>query len=189
MLSFSPTGNTTFSGVDFSGTFFVNTEVDDDYAGFIFSFQDSSKFYCIMWKKSAQTYWHPTPFRAVAEPGIQLKLVNSKTGPGEYLRNALWHTGDTEDEVINNKNIYVFCVVLGGLVKIIDIKLCPLSQVIFAMNLRVLIEFLQVKLLWKDPRNAGWKEKTAYRLELIHRPDIGLIRYTTSCCSNPSINR
>ena len=92
-------GQDKIGGVDFEGTFFVNTQRDDDYVGFVFSYQSNSKFYVVMWKKWKQMYWKTQPFTAIAKEGIQLKLVDSIDGPGTWLRNAMWHTGNTRDQV------------------------------------------------------------------------------------------
>lgn len=71
-----PAGYTAFNGVDFEGTFHVNTVTDDDYAGFVFGYQDSSSFYVVMWKQTEQAYWQNLPFRATAQPALQLKVLS-----------------------------------------------------------------------------------------------------------------
>ena len=68
------TGEQQFGGVDYSGTFYVHDDKDDDFAGFVFSFQNNKKFYAFMWKKDKQTYWFETPYKVTGKAGMQLKV-------------------------------------------------------------------------------------------------------------------
>lgn len=83
-------GYTAFNGVDFEGTFHVNTVTDDDYAGFIFGYQDSSSFYVVMWKQTEQTYWQSIPFKAMATPALQLKVSHALPPDGFKLSSLLF---------------------------------------------------------------------------------------------------
>ncbi|KAG1714927.1 Thrombospondin-3b [Nymphon striatum] len=173
-------GYQAFGGVDFEGTFFVDTEIDDDYAGFVF-------------RKTLKLIGSRHQFKAVAQPGIHLKLIQSKTGPGIELRNALWKSGSTEDQIIveGKPSKEIAGETRLGFGKELSCHLTIRNEhssealneaeqeKITKYNLRrkkLPSAASMVKLLWKDPRNAGWKAKTAYRWLLLHRPEIDLIR-------------
>jgi len=84
-----------YNGFDFTGTLFVNTPSDDDFIGLAFGFQNVRKFYLLSWKQKGQSYWRSDPqFVSKADPGIELKLIDSETGPSARMRQALWHSGN-----------------------------------------------------------------------------------------------
>eukprot|EP00092_Neocalanus_flemingeri_P009610 GFUD01010342.1.p1 GENE.GFUD01010342.1~~GFUD01010342.1.p1 ORF type:complete len:223 (+),score=63.41 GFUD01010342.1:82-669(+) len=79
------------AGVDFEGTFYVGLHepLDNDFLGFIFSFQDSSNFYLVM---SARDDRGLVNCQGPCHQGNwQIKRVNSETGPylGTVLSDAI----------------------------------------------------------------------------------------------------
>lgn len=140
-----------------------------------------------LWEQVSQAYWEKKPFKSFSTAGLSIKLVNSTTGPGEYLRNALWHTGNTRHQariggfIVSlysachkshwssylNRWAFTKTTLNTGTVKI------RYSYLSLPWHLCV----FQVRTLWHDPNNIGWKDYTAYRMHLIHRPKTGFIRY------------
>ena len=68
-------GQDQFMDVEFDGTFFVNNDVGDDYAGFVFNYQSNKRFIVVSWKKANETYSARKPFVSRALSGIQIKVL------------------------------------------------------------------------------------------------------------------
>eukprot|EP00493_Phyllostaurus_siculus_P001597 UN01605 len=80
----------------YRGTWFVNSDRCLGYVGFIFGYQDNKKFYAVMWKHQ---HWNWFSTYRAGIKGIQLKLIESTTGPAEALAQALYHADDTNNQV------------------------------------------------------------------------------------------
>ncbi len=63
-----------FENAIIRGRFSVTDNLDDDYIGFVFGWQDAQHFYLLRWKQAAQTYCG-----SLAERGAMLAVVSSDT--------------------------------------------------------------------------------------------------------------
>ncbi|XP_065174380.1 uncharacterized protein LOC135804439 isoform X2 [Sycon ciliatum] len=94
-------GETSLDYMSFSGTFYIGqaANVDDDYAGFVFGYQSNTQFYVCIWKRQRQYSFVDTPHpRPVARVGIQLRALNSSTGPSTDLAQSLWYSGSMANQ-------------------------------------------------------------------------------------------
>ncbi|KAK3582849.1 hypothetical protein CHS0354_039999 [Potamilus streckersoni] len=88
-------GQQGYSEINYKGTWYVSgNESVADYIGFVFGYTSNRKFYVAIWKREHTNYAYQAGTK-----GIQIKLINSNTGPSASLANALWHSSDTSDQV------------------------------------------------------------------------------------------
>jgi syndecan 4 len=96
-------GHDVFNHFEYEGTLYISSDIeadrlDDDFAGFVFGYQNNRKFYVCVWKRRYQVYFSAAEPKPTAFPGIQLKVINSATGPGPDLRDALWQSDGTVNQ-------------------------------------------------------------------------------------------
>ncbi|ROT81457.1 hypothetical protein C7M84_025379 [Penaeus vannamei] len=87
-------GDVSLGSVDYEGTFTIES-TDDDFVGFVFSFQDNRKFYMVNFKEAAQQLSTP----AISDQGLHLKLVESSTGPDLDLQYGIYNSATSPGQV------------------------------------------------------------------------------------------
>ncbi|XP_047997223.1 uncharacterized protein LOC125234849 [Leguminivora glycinivorella] len=88
-----------YAGLDYYGNVVVRNKADNDFFGFVFGYRSNSQFYLVTWKAKSDKYWIGYPYVVTADAGLHIKVVNSSTGPGAFLRNALYSTESIKDQV------------------------------------------------------------------------------------------
>lgn len=92
-ISFS--GEQTYGAIEYKGTWFVTDDTASDYIGFVFGYMNSQKFYLVIWRSKHYNYNDGSIAYRAGIKGVQLKLVDSYTGPSSTLADAIWHSSDT----------------------------------------------------------------------------------------------
>ncbi|XP_019635900.1 PREDICTED: uncharacterized protein LOC109478676 [Branchiostoma belcheri] len=90
-------GRDSFGPVNFTGTMFIAEDSGNDFIGFVFGYLSNRKFYVAMWKHQNENEEGSISIGGIK--GLQIKLVDSTTGPHTDLATALWHTHDTTNQI------------------------------------------------------------------------------------------
>jgi len=90
-------GTPRYGPVDYTGVLYIQGRDASDYVGVVFGYQSNRKFYVVMWRRENSNFQELNDRAGIK--GVQLKLVDSNTGPGSTLAQALWHSGDTTNQV------------------------------------------------------------------------------------------
>ncbi|XP_064635829.1 uncharacterized protein LOC135493010 [Lineus longissimus] len=182
---------THFGEMDYYGTMFVNSDKCDGYIGFVFAYQNSKRFYVVMW-----THKHKPKFTGpkAGIKGIQLKVsFGLQLRPDGILARSSTYTMYISRTPSPNRNfsrkLHDGALPDTQFVRP-PISFSPRNFLSFqriSFNVSpgtTLVQALWdaqttanvVDLVWHAPNLAGWKCKTAYRWQVSHRPSVGTIR-------------
>eukprot|EP00058_Branchiostoma_floridae_P004014 XP_002589502.1 hypothetical protein BRAFLDRAFT_88361 [Branchiostoma floridae] len=90
-----------FGNLDYSGTFFVNTQTDDDFVGFVFSYQSNSRFYLVSWKQTGDSQG--------GQAGVQLKIPPVRRFHLYEGSRTVVDSGDVQDASLRGGRLGVYC--------------------------------------------------------------------------------
>lgn len=90
-------GSQVYGSVSYTGTLFIRSTKGENYIGIVFGYVNNRKFYLVSWRTTNYNFDAAT-FKAGIK-GLQIKIVDSNTGPGMYMAHALWHSSSTANQV------------------------------------------------------------------------------------------